>query len=194
MMSRYIALLIGTFGSIATAYAFVRFSVPVPASAFLFFALFGMSAALAFLAIARIEHRGGRISARVAVCVLALPWTFVLGSASSAVINNLRLHIFSEQLIQFPLPPGARFVSSSQQVGVLTGNGDHCDFVVTISLASTRSTEAVRNHYASLELRSAIPGGASGGLPALAVAATANGYTVSAVDAPYEGIFDPRCF
>jgi len=124
-----------------------------------------------------------------------VPGLLVLGAASAYGANEWRLARFGEQLIAFPLPGATREVARSAELGVLTGNGDHFHFVVTRVLASALPLDSLQTHFAQLHPRPAISGGAGGGPPRVEVRADSTGhYVVSATDAPYEGIFDPRCF
>ena len=149
---------------------------------------------LTVLLIRRVTRDGLRGALIMLAVLLAIPGIPVLGIASARLANNWRLDAFAAQLFEFPLPPGATVQSRHAAVGVLTGNGNHCDFVVRQELATELSIDAVRAHYHALELEPAITGGASGGPPALEIAPRiAGGYVVTAVDAPYEFILDDRC-
>lgn len=130
----------------------------------------------------------------VAIAVGTVPVLAVLGFGAAHVVNSWRLARFSAQLFTHPLPPGAREIGRRTELGLLAGDGNHCDFVATQELATTLPIEAVRAHYARLRLRPAI--GAGTGRLEIEVAPHAAGggvVVVTAVDAPYEDIFDLRC-
>jgi hypothetical protein len=126
--------------------------------------------------------------------VIAPPLLLLAAVTVAHVRNDQRLARFAAQLDRFPAPAGARVVHRLAAVGILTGNGDHCDFLARHEIASTQPIERIRAHYARLLLRPAIDGGADGGLPDLSVAPRAGGgYVVTAIDAPYGAGLDERC-
>jgi len=125
----------------------------------------------------------------------ALPVLVCLGATSAYAANEWRLARFGAQLLDAPLPRDTRETSRSSAVGVLTGNGDHCDFVVTRRLDSALPIDSLRAHFANIHLRPAIAGGADGGLPAIDIRVdSVRHFTITATDAAYYGTFDPRCF
>lgn len=188
---RSLLLLLAALGA---AWLLVEAAVPLPAALVLFAA--SLSSVLGLLVgICRgIPGRGARIAAYLVLAVLALPLTVAAGMLSAAFVNDLRLSKFSAQLFDHPLPPCSRAVASSSEVGILTGNGNHCDFVARLELASDLGIDQVRAHYERLRLSPAVPGGADGGLPLIDVSRTPRGtYSVDAIDAPYGAGFDMRC-
>lgn len=93
------------------------------------------------------------------------------------------------------MPAGAAEVSRRADVGLLTGNGDHCDFIARREIRTTLPLDAVRSHFAPLALRPAIGRGASGGPPVLEIEPQRERlYVVTAVDAAYYGSLDLRCY
>jgi hypothetical protein len=179
---------------LGAAWLLVEAAVPLPAALVLFAA--SLSAAFGLLVgICRSIPRGGaRIAAYAGLAVLALPLTVAAGVLSTSFVNDLRLSKFSAQLFDHPLPPRSRAVASSSEVGILTGNGNHCDFVARLELASELGIDEVRAHYERLRLSPAIPGGADGGLPIVEVLAIRpETYAVEAIDAPYGAGLDIRC-
>lgn len=179
---------------LSAAWLLVEAAVPFPAALVLFAT--SLSAAFGLLVgICRsIPRRGARIAAWVVLAVLALPLTVTAGLLSTAFVNDLRLSKFSAQLFDHPLPPRSRAVASSSEVGILTGNGNHCDFVARLELASDLGIDEVRAHYERLRLSPAIPGGADGGLPIIEVLEIRREtYAVEAIDAPYGAGLDIRC-
>jgi hypothetical protein len=183
--------------SLAGAWVLVSLAAPVPAALCLFVALEASLVAGGIRIARRVGRSGMRAAAFAALALLLLPGSIVLGALSSAVVNNFRLARFSAQLFTYPLPPGTQLITRSANVGVLTGNGDHCDFIARVDLGGEASLESLRDHYSGLHLDAAIPGGAGGGLPRIEIVAAsggqATGYAVIATDAAYEGVFDVRC-
>ena len=162
-------------------------------------AVFLLSAALVITAsitsIRREQNAAWRRTLYGCAGILAVPVLVILGTASAYAVNEWRLARFGAQLLNAPLPAHTREVARAADVGVLTGNGDHCDFVVSRALESSLSIDSLEAHFAALVLRPAISGGAGGGLPTIEIQLdSSNHYTVAAIDAPYTGIFDPRCF
>jgi hypothetical protein len=162
-------------------------------------AVFLLSAALiaaASISSIRREEDGFRRRALYGCAgILAIPVLAILGSASAYAVNEWRLTRFGTPLLDAPLPVHTREVARTAAVGVLTGNGNHCDFVVSRQLESSLPIDSLEAHFATLPLRPAISGGAGGGLRAIEIHLDSSHYfTVTAIDAPYTGIFDPRCF
>jgi hypothetical protein len=125
--------------------------------------------------------------------VLVVPVFFGSVLAASYVANSMRLASFASQVSAFPPPPQARIASQSQTVGVLLGNGNHCDFLVELVLESDVPLDALRTHYSRLELRPAIPGRYTQG-PWLDVRETrSNQRSVRITDGPYSRNVDFRC-
>lgn len=162
-----------------------------------FLILLGLFTALGVWVRRQLRRSAWRTAALVLLVLLGLPGLYVLAGFSAAAANNLRLSRFASQLKRYPLPEGARVISESRAVGVLTGNGDHCDFVATRRIHSSLSLEQIEAHYAKLDIQPAISGGAGAGLPILEVERERSGtpqtFHIKIVDAPYEGILDPRC-
>jgi hypothetical protein len=186
---RSLLLLLAALGAVL-----VEAAVPLPAALVLFAASFSAAFGLLVRICRSVPGRGARIAASIVLAVLALPLTVTAGALSVAFVNDLRLSKFSGQLFDHPLPPRSRAVASSSEVGILTGNGNHCDFVARLELASDLAIDQVRAHYERLHLSPAIPGGVDGGLPFIEVARTPRGtYSVDAIDAPYGAGLDMRC-
>ena len=161
----------------------------------LFLALLLAAAVVALLAAAR-RVRGAptRWALRVAAAVVALPLLLLLTMTVARVRNDRRLARFAAQLDDFRPPPGARVVHRLAAVGMLTGNGNHCDFLARHEIATSLPLAFVEAHYARLRLRPAIDGGADGGRPWVSVEPRqGGGYVVTATDAPYSAGLDERC-
>lgn len=156
--------------------------------------LLGAVVVALFAAARRARPAWARWVLRLGAVVLALPLLLVLAIVVARVRNDRRLARFAAQLDDFPPPAGARVVHRHAAVGILTGNGDHCDFLARHEITSALPLDSVRSHYERLRLRPAIAGGADGGLPSVSVEPrTGGGYVVTAIDAPYSATFDERC-
>lgn len=164
----------------------------VPSALFLFLGTAVAAVWSAILVYRSIGSRALKAAWCVVLLLLALPGLMAMMYASGALANNRRLDRFAAQLYGHPVPAQSRIVNRGARVGVLTGNGNHCDFIAEIQLASPLPLDAVRTHYERLSLRPAIHGG-TGGPPWIDVVPVHQGFTVVVTDAPYEGIPDPRC-
>ena len=150
---------------------------------------------VALLAIARrVPRAPARWGLRIAAAVVALPLLLLLVVVGARVRNDRRLARFAAQLDDFRPPPGARVVHRLAAVGLITGNGNHCDFLARHEVATSLPLAFVEAHYARLRLRPAIDGGADGGRPWVSVEPRqGGGYVVTLIDAPYSAGFDERC-
>jgi hypothetical protein len=63
------------------------------------------------------------------------------------IVNNVRLSIFSQPFFNYPLPPQTAVLSRETQVGLLHGNGNHCDFSASMRLHTLLSEQEVRDYY-----------------------------------------------
>ena len=135
-----------------------------------------------------------RVLLIVVAIVLTLPVLLFLVGWDSMRRNDRRLTEFSEQLFAYPLPPDSRILRQTAQVGVLTGNGNHCDYVARLEIESSLPPAAVDAHYQELRLHPAVGNGAGGGLPAVTVESQGPGrVAITATDAPYPAGLDTRC-
>lgn len=131
---------------------------------------------------------------RIVAAVVAPPLLLVLAVVLARVRNDRRLARFAEQLDRFPPPASAHVVHRLADVGLLAGNGNHCDFLVRHEITSALPLASVRAHYARLRLRPAIPEVAGDALLEVFVEPrTGGGYIVTALDASYPDGFDDRC-
>ena len=130
----------------------------------------------------------GLVGAGVALLV---PYSVIVLVASSYVVNNWRLDRFVTQFIDNP-PEGANVTVRNKQVGVLTGNGDHCDYIVDIDVESALGAEAIVTHYRALPVEPAVVGEDVELL--LSIETLADGkYRLNATNAPYMSALDFRC-
>lgn len=137
----------------------------------------------------RLQRPLALVAAVVGLMVLFLPLLWLIAGPSSHAINSWRLSVFQHQFLSSP-PPGVAVQLVRSEVGLLTGNGNHCDFVVSISFDGPAEPSAVLAHYESLPPRHAIPGSNS----ETQLRATSSGPLVLTItDAPNEPAFDIRC-
>jgi len=146
--------------SLIAASLMVWFAVPFPAGLILFVILQSWLVWFATRLVRALKRPIVHAISWFGLALLLVPSTVGVGALSSAVVNNLRLARFAAQLFTYPLPPGARIVTTSSAVGVLTGNDVHCDFIARMELVANLSVEDLRAYYSTLRLRPAIPGGA----------------------------------
>jgi hypothetical protein len=66
-------------------------------------------------------------------------------------LNNQRLLSFADNLYNYPLPPHTEVAARHAEVGLM-GNGNHCDFVVSQTLVSTVSRDAIEAYYQDVAL------------------------------------------
>lgn len=64
-----------------------------------------------------------------------------------AVYLQLRLYTFAANLFDHALPPATIELSRVTEVGILGGNGNHCDFRAVRLLATELSKTAIEAHY-----------------------------------------------
>lgn len=63
------------------------------------------------------------------------------------LINQATLFIFAQPFFNYPLPPETKEISRDMRVGVLTGNGNHCDFYANRKLETLLSEDEIRKYY-----------------------------------------------
>jgi hypothetical protein len=110
---------------------------------------------------------------------------------STHIVNSWRLSLFAHQIIDNP-PPQAVASLQSTRVGVLTGNGDHCDFIVEVELTGDFDESNVLEHYTALPIVHAVPGSHSE-IQIHAIRDASSRYIVRVTDAPNGAGFDIRC-
>lgn len=64
-----------------------------------------------------------------------------------AIANDRRLSKIKAQLQTLPLPSGTTQVAFNAAVGLLQGNGNHCDYFVGAAYQSQNSAEDIQKHY-----------------------------------------------
>lgn len=184
----FVALLLAGL-TFALAFSAVRLRIAVPTITLTTVALFLVAGWLAVPLALRLRHPAVLIAVVLGLLVAFLPLLWVVAGFSSYAINTWRLSAFAEQFRSSP-PPGTTVHLVHSEVGVLTGNGNHCDFIVSISLDGSVDASAAIRHYESLPVQHAIPGSSSEIQLALE-GPRASGLT--ATDAPNEPAFDIRC-
>ena len=123
--------------------------------------------------------------------VLLVPYLVAMLVASSYIVNNWRLGRFVAQFVDNP-PEGAHVTLQRRQVGVLTGNGDHCDYVVDVDVQGALSGAAIVEHYWALPVESAVVGESAE--LRLSIETVADGtHRLNATDATYLSALDFRC-
>jgi hypothetical protein len=171
------------------AFAAVRLRLPLPTITLTTGALFLIVGWLAAPLSPRLRHPAILAAAALGLLVSFLPLLWVVAGFSSHAINNWRLSAFAEQFLSSP-PPGTSVRLLESEVGVLTGNGNHCDFIVSIVFQGPAEPAAVLRHYQSLPIQHAIPGSSSEIQLELAGSQPSS---LTATDAPNEPAFDIRC-
>ncbi len=67
-------------------------------------------------------------------------------------INDQRLYTFAQCLYNYPLPPDTQVEARYAEVGLLEGNGNHCDFRAKQRLSSTLTREQITTYYRNVGL------------------------------------------
>lgn len=73
-----------------------------------------------------------------------------------AMVNDRRLSQITRQLQALPPPPGTTQLSSNAAVGLLQGNGNHCDYFVGAAYQSQSSAEDIQKHYQGRQFQNPI--------------------------------------
>jgi hypothetical protein len=87
------------------------------------------------------------------VFVLGL-FTLLLGT--DYLSNSRSLRRMEASLSALSLPPHTEMIANHSGFGILSGNGNHCDFFVGASFRSTASPDAIREHYARLTFQNPV--------------------------------------
>lgn len=90
-----------------------------------------------------------RLITRSIIAVPVLLLMFVVGSCGfDFVTNNRHLNQMKHSLATLPLPPQTEQLATRSAVGLLSGNGNHCDFFVGTIFRSNLSPDSIRQHFA----------------------------------------------
>jgi hypothetical protein len=91
---------------------------------------------------------------KIIICsaVIALP-LLLLGLLFASCVpdyftNNRQLHQIENALTAIPIPPQTQRLVTRSAVGLLVGNGNHCDFFAGTVFRSSSPPDLVRQHYA----------------------------------------------
>ena len=83
----------------------------------------------------------------IAVPVLFIVFVFA-SCAPDILANNRHLHQMEIALAIIPVPSQTQLLTSRSAVGLLVGNGNHCDFFAGTLFRSTSTPDWIRQHYA----------------------------------------------
>lgn len=88
-----------------------------------------------------------------------LPILFVLFTLfGDRIANDLRLWQIARQLNALPSPSHTIQISSHAAVGLLVGNGNHCDFFAGTVYRSQNSKDAIQRHYKGFQFQNPVTG------------------------------------
>lgn len=76
--------------------------------------------------------------------------TVIVASLFSFFMSQVHLARFADTLFSYPLPPQTIVISREADVGVLVGNGSHCDFRAVLRLQTPLDTQGILDHYADV--------------------------------------------
>ncbi len=79
-----------------------------------------------------------------------------LPMAFSTWRNNARLDKFSDNLFNYPLPSGTEEEDRYTEMGLLGGNGNHCDYIAGKSLVTELSQGDIEAYYKDVEFPPAV--------------------------------------
>lgn len=75
-----------------------------------------------------------------------------------AITNDARLRQITSQLGTLTQPPNTVQISSRSAVGLLSGNGNHCDFFAGAVYRSQSTAEAIQQHYKGCQFQNPVTG------------------------------------
>jgi hypothetical protein len=73
------------------------------------------------------------------------------------LFNQITLIAFAQPFYDYPLPPETMEVSREMEVGVLTGNGNHCDFYANRKFKTLLTEDQIRKYYYNVTFPSISP-------------------------------------
>jgi len=94
------------------------------------------------------------------------------------------------------LPAGTQVIpGGASEVGVLRGDGAHCDISVTVRVSWSGSLAELKDRFADARLAHAFPKNAPVRAPSIGVRpeVTAGQFAIEAIDGPYPAGLDWRC-
>ena len=80
-------------------------------------------------------------------CGCAVLFLLALPFVGHSLINDFKLHHFRASFARLPHPPGTTLVRRVSDVGLLAGNGNHCDFFVGELRTYTGSEDSIVRFY-----------------------------------------------
>jgi hypothetical protein len=80
--------------------------------------------------------------------ILVLAGSCALPFSIPAAINNYRLDRFKQNLYYYPLPPNTHFIDKQAEVGLLGGDGNHCDYSAELTLVTEQCRQEIERYYA----------------------------------------------
>lgn len=205
-------------GGLAVTWLLVRLRIPGPVTIMLWAVLVAALGLSTYAFVRALWLRLGTphpaigvLSVSLLLTLVSVPGCLMSPFVAATTVNHFRLADFERLLFEYPVPEGSRVVRTWSEVAVLTGNGDHCDYVATLVLAFERPPRLnrLRAHYAPLDLRPAAPSSPHppsltvtrgfGGLYAIYNRAatgdsTAHIAVVEVVDSGYPAGFSLGCF
>ena len=136
-------------------------------------------------------RRTGSIEIFLLAAVGAVLIVPILWAVADTAVNQYRSMQFGAQLYAIPLPERTVLLKEEQRVGLLVGNGNHCDFIADLHVASALSQKEIEKYYSALRLK---PVRERGDEPYVLVSAEGEGlYLIRAVDSPNTPGMDLRC-
>jgi hypothetical protein len=75
----------------------------------------------------------------------------------SRIHNAITLRNFARPFLEYPLPPKTVEISNSADWGLLSGNGNHCDFKVSRTLSTELSQSEIEAYYKTVEFAAIVP-------------------------------------
>ena len=124
--------------------------------------------------------------------ILLLPvLLLVLIIIGNTVLNSFYLWKFEKQLYNYPLPSGAKILKKNSNIGVLMGNGNHCDFIAYVELETSKSILDIEEHYKNMTILPALSNRAQQGF--IIEPVSQGVIKVKIWDAPNSSNFDLRC-
>jgi hypothetical protein len=86
----------------------------------------------------------------LAICAIIVFMPFMrIGSAF--IYNQWSMYQFARPFFNYPLPVDTIELERYTLIGVLSGNGNHCDFLAVRILQTTLSEDAFRTYYQNVE-------------------------------------------
>lgn len=142
-----------------------------------------------------LKRRHIKVVVTILAVALSIPVFAAVSVAASYFVDSLRLRVFAAQLYEHPPPEGAVLIAKTATIGVLHGNGNHCDYQAEITLAGKLETSGLLRHYRTVAWRPAIVGGAGEPVRVTVspIAGEPSSFRVVLSDSGYGPNLDLRC-